>query len=458
MCGEVVVAVEGCCHGELDSIYETIAQAESLGSPKVELLIVCGDFQSVRDIVDLQCLAVPEKYRAMNSFHRYFSGESLAPVLTIFIGGNHEASNALQSLYYGGWICQNIYFLGFAGVVNYKGLRIGGISGIFNHRHYHLGHYERTPYTNQDLYSVYHLRELEIYRMAHLQTRVEQTPLDIFISHDWPGGIWNYGDSRRLVMRKPYLEEDMRTNKLGSPPLMALLKLLKPTYWFAAHLHVKFSAIVPHLIDEFSQSSVANLSSKTTQCITISEKGEKNTKFLSLDKCMPGREFLQILNIPCSRSSQIDDASLSTVSPSFLQYDMEWLAILKRTHHLLTVHRGVIEIPRELDPPSDENIREIQEIFSTFSFGRNIPPTDHGSKERRDENHSTSDVGDTNEVLNMLGLNHYWMEGCSYKMNIVSNKQTQPPSLPPLSLATGFPEITPSTDPCEVYVDEAELS
>ena len=43
---------------------------------------------------------------------RYYSGEKKAPVLTIFIGGNHEASNYLQELPYGGWVAPNIYYLG----------------------------------------------------------------------------------------------------------------------------------------------------------------------------------------------------------------------------------------------------------------------------------------------------------------------------------------------------------
>lgn len=29
-------------------------------------------------------------------FHKYYSGELVAPVLTVFIGGNHEASSYLQ--------------------------------------------------------------------------------------------------------------------------------------------------------------------------------------------------------------------------------------------------------------------------------------------------------------------------------------------------------------------------
>jgi lariat debranching enzyme len=55
----------------------------------------------------------------------------VAPVLTLFIGGNHEATNHLHELYYGGWAAPNIYFLGYSGVVTFRGLRIAGVSGIF---------------------------------------------------------------------------------------------------------------------------------------------------------------------------------------------------------------------------------------------------------------------------------------------------------------------------------------
>lgn len=55
----------------------------------------------------------------------------MAPVLTIFVGGNHEASNYLQELPYGGWVAPNIYYLGYSGVVNIAGIRIAGISGMW---------------------------------------------------------------------------------------------------------------------------------------------------------------------------------------------------------------------------------------------------------------------------------------------------------------------------------------
>jgi hypothetical protein len=39
------IAVEGCCHGELDTIYSTLAHLQATEGKSVDLLIVCGDFQ-----------------------------------------------------------------------------------------------------------------------------------------------------------------------------------------------------------------------------------------------------------------------------------------------------------------------------------------------------------------------------------------------------------------------------
>lgn len=55
----------------------------------------------------------------------------VAPVPTVFCGGNHEAVNHLRDLYYGGWVAPNIYFLGYSSVIQFGGVRIGGFSGIF---------------------------------------------------------------------------------------------------------------------------------------------------------------------------------------------------------------------------------------------------------------------------------------------------------------------------------------
>lgn len=37
--------MEGCCHGQLDEIYATLAQLQAREGVAVDLLICCGDFQ-----------------------------------------------------------------------------------------------------------------------------------------------------------------------------------------------------------------------------------------------------------------------------------------------------------------------------------------------------------------------------------------------------------------------------
>jgi lariat debranching enzyme len=68
----------------------------------------------------------------------------------VFIGGNHEASNYLRELYYGGFAAENIYFLGLSGVIRVskgeQSLLIGGISGIEKLYHFNYGYYEAHPY------------------------------------------------------------------------------------------------------------------------------------------------------------------------------------------------------------------------------------------------------------------------------------------------------------------------
>ncbi|XP_011837276.1 PREDICTED: lariat debranching enzyme [Mandrillus leucophaeus] len=175
---------------------------------------------------------------------RYYSGDKKAPVLTLFIGGNHEASNHLQELPYGGWVAPNIYYLGLAGVVKYRGVRIGGISGIFKSHDYRKGHFECPPYNSSTIRSIYHVRNIEVYKLKQLKQ-----PIDIFLSHDWPRSIYHYGNKKQLLKTKSFFRQEVENNTLGSPAASELLEHLKPTYWFSAHLHVKFAALMQHQVE-----------------------------------------------------------------------------------------------------------------------------------------------------------------------------------------------------------------
>lgn len=64
------IAVEGCAHGELEKIYDTISELEQQQSIKVDLLICCGDFQSTRNLDDLECMAIPRKHHNICTFYK----------------------------------------------------------------------------------------------------------------------------------------------------------------------------------------------------------------------------------------------------------------------------------------------------------------------------------------------------------------------------------------------------
>lgn len=186
-------------------------------------------------------MSVPPKYRAIGDFHEYYSGTRVAPYLTLFVGGNHEASNHLYELYYGGWVAPNIYYLGAANVVNVGPLRIAGLSGIWSGSDYRKPHSERLPYDFNELKSVYHQRELDVRKLLQVRTQV-----DVGISHDWPRKVEWQGDYEQLFRLKPYFESDAKTGRLGSPAARYVMERLKPAWWFAAHLHCKFSAVVDY--------------------------------------------------------------------------------------------------------------------------------------------------------------------------------------------------------------------
>jgi lariat debranching enzyme len=349
------VAVQGCAHGELDMIYATVlsAQAAAADGKPIDLLICCGDFQAVRNEGDLECMACPPKYRAMHDFWAYYVGLKVAPVLTLVVGGNHEASNHMAELPYGGWLAPSIYYLGTSGVVRYRGLRVGGYSGIYKRYDYTSGYHEVPPYADGPLHSVNHTRSFDLWRLSHVCG-----PLDVLMSHDWPAGVSKWGDAEGLIRRKPHFEADIARGELGNPGGMALLHALRPRFWFAGHLHCKFSAVVSHAPRPGAPPSA--------------------TRFLATDKPMRGRAFLQVLDVPVEGEGE-----------GGLEFDPEWMALLTRTHAILPTGARHGALPPPLPVSGAEMVEvmgrlraayggqggaELPHVQVPLNFTRSAPP------------------------------------------------------------------------------------
>ena len=351
-------------------------------------------------------MSVPARFRELGDFHEYYSGTRKAPYLTIFVGGNHEASSHLWELYYGGWVAPNIYYMGAANVMRLGPVRIAGMSGIWKGYNYNKSHHERLPYNQDDIKSIYHIRELDVRKLLQVRTQV-----DIGISHDWPRAIENHGNAKALWRMKPDFEKESRDGTLGNQAATYVLDRLRPPFWFAAHMHCKFAAtkiykdetadttpqaiVTPATPSEVTANDTVPSATKNEEEIDLDMEDDdeppapvlkpveapaapkphdtisddlrallpasfsrpaatsrlppgqpvpetifnSTVRFLALDKCLPGRKFLQLLEVspssppapnylPLSAESNADGSTGASSWPRYhLSYDPEWLAI-----------------------------------------------------------------------------------------------------------------------------------
>ncbi|KAL1840914.1 hypothetical protein VTJ49DRAFT_7612 [Mycothermus thermophilus] len=490
----VRVAVEGCGHGTLNAIYAAVKRAcDERQWDGVDLLIIGGDFQAVRNAADLNVMSVPAKYRELGDFHEYYSGVRTAPYLTIFVAGNHEASSHLWELYYGGWVAPNIYYMGAANVLRLGPLRIAGLSGIWKGFDYRKQHHERLPFNSDDIKSFYHVREIDVRKLLQLRTQV-----DVAISHDWPRGIEKHGNYKKLFQMKPDFQAESRDGTLGNPAAEYILDRLRPAFWFSAHMHCKFAAI-----KQFEPAGAGPATAKATQAASVpeaqpgpaanpdeidldmddgdgsnstptaeaasagsvasqpagnpasEEQGSDDqatteslraqlpaafakpaqanppptrqtpgqpvppgitnttTRFLALDKCLPGRKFLQLLEIPASSPPPSNSSR-----PYRLQYDPEWLSIIRAFHPLLRIGDRTATTPPDegeahyaplIDAARawvDENVTCL-DVPSDFAV--TAPPHRPGvDPERTDEQPVEWTNPQTVRFCEMLGLENYW--------------------------------------------------
>ena len=106
---------------------------------QIDLILCVGDFQTLRGEIDMRAMACPAKYQQVGDYPAYHVGEKSFPAEVVFIGGNHEAYNWLETMPTGGRLGPQCYYLGRWGVIERLGLRIGGLTGNYSPRAYEAG-------------------------------------------------------------------------------------------------------------------------------------------------------------------------------------------------------------------------------------------------------------------------------------------------------------------------------
>ena len=73
-----------------------------------------------------------------------------------------------------------------------------------------------------------------------------------------------------LIHRSGKLGQEIKRGDFGNMKTFEVLQKLKPRLWVAGHMHCYYTATYPH-----GDSGLV-------------------TRFIALDKCLPGRSFLQV--------------------------------------------------------------------------------------------------------------------------------------------------------------------
>ncbi len=292
---KVNVIITGCIHGCLKKMYDDILKYSQKNNIKIDLVLCTGDFESLIEKKDLNYLSCPDKYKHMGDFHLFYEGKYPIPFTTIFIGGNHEASNILDSNFYGGYICEKIYYLGRTGSINFKGIKICGISGIYNYFDYFKGHFEKNIANN--IKSIFHVREFDIAKLSFIKQKI-----DIFVSHDWPTNIISKEDLNDILKINSNWNNDILKGKLGSFPNEFLLKMLKPKNWACGHMHFYYKNIIYH-------------------------NDDSQTNVFCLDKCLNKRKYFELIQIEKS-INEID------INDNNIYIDNEWINITQNFNEI----------------------------------------------------------------------------------------------------------------------------
>lgn len=230
----IFFAAVGDVHGHMHLMVDLLKKWESRLAGKFAFVLQVGDFEPHRDEVDLLTMAAPQKYKKLGDFPNYFEEKFSFPWPIYFIGGNHEPYGFLDQTPNGIKVTNNCYYLGRVACQLIKGLKVSGLSGIYQENKFKSC---RPPvveiYTRSNKDYIY-FTEFDISQALDCQN------VDILLLHDWPSDILESSQTADIAR----LHSSIKYDRIGNEYANLLINLLSPKLVLCGHMHYKYQSTV----------------------------------------------------------------------------------------------------------------------------------------------------------------------------------------------------------------------
>lgn len=227
---KILFAAVGDVHGHMHAMVRLLGGWEAKTGRTLSFVLQVGDFEPIRDERDLETMAAPAKYRVVGDFPDFYAGRAAFPWPVYFIGGNHKPYGFLDEMPDGGDAIENCVYVGRAGLVEIGGLRIAGLSGIFDSEAF-----ER-PRPGVDAFGKVSRKEFTYFRKGDVDRAAGFGAADVLLVHEWPEGVIDPADSREFERQRRSLRYDV----VGNEYARLLMEVLEPRLVLCGHMHKSY--------------------------------------------------------------------------------------------------------------------------------------------------------------------------------------------------------------------------
>lgn len=226
---DIYFAAVGDVHGNMHLMVKLLTDWEEKTNKQLAFVLQVGDFEPHRDEVDLTTTPGPQKYRKLGDFPDFYTGKAVFPWSVWFIAGNHEPYGFIDQIPQGGKIANNCYYLGRVGTVTLSGLKVVGVSGIYDPEIF------ETERPDISLIGESSRKKYVGFTEAEITQGIDFSSADILLLHDWPSGIINPTEAAKFGW----------VREVGNEYARLLVEFLQPKLVLCGHMHQSYRTQIP---------------------------------------------------------------------------------------------------------------------------------------------------------------------------------------------------------------------